>query len=191
MARQIEGFLVGTYDDMTFYKMEGKYYARKKSSLTGTKYRTHKSFEGSRRSNGRFGMGNKIASQVYREIPEQEREYELFCKMKSASIAMIKAGKEESDVIEGLRVLKPLIKLKKPYSKNKIRSSPTFDNCLFCGIPLSANAGRKRKHSLNQCRIKNQSIKRTIVYKALYNERSDMVTEALKKQKKRQIRTPN
>ena len=108
MAKQAEGFLVGTYDDITFYKMEGKYFARMKSSLSGMKFWKHPAFAGSRRSCTRFGRGNQLASMVYNEIPEANRVYALFCTMKRIAIAMLKAGKEEEQVIWELRVLKPV-----------------------------------------------------------------------------------
>lgn len=187
----MEGFLVGTYDDITFYKMEGNYYARMKSSLTGKKFRTHSAFAGSRRSCNRFGRGNKLASMVYKEIPEEERKYEVFCRMKSAAIAMLKAGKEESDVIEGLRALKPVIKPKKPNKKYKIRLFVPFNSCLFRPIPFSANTSRKLKQRLNRRSIKNLFIERRMVSKTLYSEGMNIVKEALEKQKKRQVRPPN
>ena len=187
----MEGFLVGTYDDITFYKMEGAYYARMKSSLTGKKFRTHSAFAGSRRSCNRFGRGNKLASMVYKEIPEEERKYEVFCRMKSAAIAMLKAGKEENDVIEGLRALKPVIKPKKPNKKYKIRLFVPFNSCLFCPIPFSANTSRKLKQRLNRRSIKNLFFKRRMVSKTLYSEGMNIVKEALEKQKNRQVRPPN
>lgn len=187
----MEGFLVGTYDDITFYKMEGAYYARMKSSLTGKKFRTHSAFAGSRRSCNRFGRGNKLASMVYKEIPEEERKYEVFCRMKSAAIAMLKAGKEESDVIEGLRALKPVIKPKKPNKKYKIRLFVPFNSCLFRPFPFSANTSRKHKLRLNRHRIKNLSSEGRTVSKTLNYERSNIVTAALKKLKKREVRPPN
>lgn len=119
MAKQVEGFLVGTYDDITFYKMEGQYYARMKSSLTGKKFWKHKSFEGSRRSCNRFGKGNQLASKVYKEIPEAQRVYALFCTMKRIAIAMLKAGKEEEQVIWELRDLKPAV-IAEPVAAKKV-----------------------------------------------------------------------
>ena len=100
---------MGTYDDITFYKMEGNYYARMKSSLTGKKFWKHKAFEGSRRSCNRFGKGNQLASKVYKEIPEANRVYALYCTMKRIAIAMLKAGREEEQVIAELRTLKPAV----------------------------------------------------------------------------------
>lgn len=120
MAKQVEGFLVGTYDDITFYKMEGQYYARMKSSLTGKQFWKHKAFEGSRRSCNRFGRGNQLASLVYNEIPESRREYALYCKMKGVAIRMIKERKDEHEVMEALRRMKPVVRRKIVRRKNKI-----------------------------------------------------------------------
>ena len=138
MAKQIEGFIEGTYDDITFYKMEGKYYARMKSSLTGKKFWRHKAFEGSRRSCNRFGMGNKIASMVYHEIPETVRKYEVFCLMKKVAIAMLKAGLEEPAVIEALRDLKPKLpcRIKHTRQLRQKLKRDIYKTSLFKTLPL-------------------------------------------------------
>ena len=102
MARQIgEIKITGTIDDITFYKMDGEYYARMKSSLTGKKFWKHKAFEGSRRSCSRFAAGNKLASRVYRMIEEEKRVYKLYCFLKKRAIALLKEGKslEEAEGI--------------------------------------------------------------------------------------------
>ena len=132
MAKQAEGFLVGTYDDITFYKMEGQYYARRKSSLTGKKFWKHKAFEGSRRSCGRFGRGNQLASLVYNEIAEEERQYVLYCRMKREAIAMLKAGKSEEDVIASLRALKPETEVQNVICRPKVVNTPAaYTGVLF------------------------------------------------------------
>ena len=109
----MEGFIVGTIDDITFYKMGGLYYARMKTSLTGKKFWRHRSFAGSRRSCKRFGRGNHLASVVYNEIVEEKREYALYCRMKRVAIAMIKAGNSEEEVMDGLRKMKPVETIKR------------------------------------------------------------------------------
>ena len=138
----MEGFIEGTYDVITFYKMKGKYYARKKSSLTGNKFRRHKAFAGSRRSCGRFGRGNQLASMVYNEITESLRAYELFCRMKSKAIAMLKAGKTEAEVIDCLRRLKPKTAAESNVRKRKVSLiAASYNKELFCplhhGFPIS------------------------------------------------------
>lgn len=156
MAKQIEGFLEGTYDDITFYKMEGNYYARMKSSLTGKKFWKHKSFEGSRRSCNRFGRGNQLASIVYNEIPEANRKYEIFCRMKREAIAMLKAGQEEEVVIETLRGLKPKLARRVKHARGTIQIAQRYKKkaSLFRPFPLRDYLAyllpRKKKDVVNK-----------------------------------------
>ena len=82
----------GTIGDITYYRMNGEYHARTKSSLTGKKFWKHRAFEGSRRSCKRFADGNKLASQVYQSLPKEQRHYALFCQLKRAAIHYIKLG---------------------------------------------------------------------------------------------------
>ena len=191
MARQMEGFLVGTYDDITFYKMEGEYYARMKSSLTGIKFWKHKAFAGSRRSCNRFGRGNKLASMVYREIPEADREYEVFCRMKSAAIFMIKEGKEENEITEALRGLKPLMEPIKPNLKSRKRLPAPFKKCLFRSIPFNKAHTGHRERSMNRWLFKELSMEKRVIRKALKYKREQEVNNDLNKQRKRQVDPPN
>ncbi len=99
MARQISDTIItGTYDNLVFYKMEGKGYMRMKSSLTGKQFKTKACFANSRKSSGRFAKGNKIASEMYNSIPAAERQYSLFTRLKSKAIGLLKAGLAENEV---------------------------------------------------------------------------------------------
>jgi hypothetical protein len=74
MAKQAGDFFIeGTIDDLTFYKMDGGYYVRMKSSLTGKKFWRGKAFERSRESCRRFSEGNKLASKLYRMVEEEKK----------------------------------------------------------------------------------------------------------------------
>jgi hypothetical protein len=101
MAKQAgDIFIEGTIDDLTYYKMEGRYYVRMKSSLTRKKFRKHKAFERSRASCKRFSEGNKLASKLYRMIEKNKRIYKLFCFLKKRSIMLLKEGKSLIEVEE-------------------------------------------------------------------------------------------
>lgn len=103
MAKQAGDFLIeGTIDELTFYKMDGKYYVRMKSSLTGKKFWKHKAFERSRQSCNRFSEGNKLASKLYRMIGEEKRQYKLFCFLKKRAILLLKEGKSLPETEEVL-----------------------------------------------------------------------------------------
>jgi hypothetical protein len=89
--------ITGTKGNLTFYEMDGKYYVRMKSSLTGKQFRTKKCFAGSRQSAARFAKGNQIASITYRNLPKRMRIYDLFCVLKSAAIGLLKDGMTEAE----------------------------------------------------------------------------------------------
>lgn len=98
MAKQAgDYFIEGTFDDLTFYKMDGVYYVRMKSSLTGKKFWEHKAFERSRESCKRFCEGNKLASKVYRQLEKEKRQYKLFCFLKKRAILLLQEGKSLAD----------------------------------------------------------------------------------------------
>jgi hypothetical protein len=104
MAKQTgDIIIVGTIDDITFYEMEGKGYARRKSSLTGKKVKKDPRFKRTMQSAHRFGRGNQLASKVYRSLPRQEQVYALFKELKSIAILAIKEGKSEGEVMKLLQ----------------------------------------------------------------------------------------
>jgi len=95
-------FLEGTIDDLTYYKMEGRYYVRMKSSLTAKKFWRSKAFERSRESCKRFAEGNKLASKLYTMVEKGKRVYSLFCFLKKRAVHLLKDGKS---LIEAEEVL--------------------------------------------------------------------------------------
>ncbi|MGZ3924353.1 MAG: hypothetical protein ACXVBJ_11335 [Flavisolibacter sp.] len=93
MAKQAgDSKIVGSIDDLCFYKLYGEYCVRRKSSLTPRQFWKDKTFEGSRKSCKRFGEGNILASKLYRATDENTRVYKLFCFLKSKAIALLKQG---------------------------------------------------------------------------------------------------
>jgi len=94
MARQAgKIWITGTIGGLTYYKMEGKWYVRTKSSLTRKRFMRDASFERSRKSAERFAMGNKLASKLYHRVEKSKRAYKLFCFLKKRAIALLKEGK--------------------------------------------------------------------------------------------------
>lgn len=80
MATQI-GLLrvTGTVGGVCFYRMDGVYYARAKSSLTGERVKSDPCFAETMRCAKRMGSVSKIASEIYRQIvPEHERSRERY-----------------------------------------------------------------------------------------------------------------
>src|SRR6476660_1456034 len=89
-------------EEFTFYRRNGKLFIRMRSSLNKRRFWRHPKFEGSRRSCRRFGLGNQIASKVYKLKPRPERKYEVFCRLKSVAILSLKQGYSASEVEEML-----------------------------------------------------------------------------------------
>lgn len=103
MAKQIGTIkITGTVAGVTFYRMEGQYYARRKSSLTGKRVKRDPRFRRTMASARRLGSGSQLASKVYRSLPRQEQVYALYKELKSLAIHSLKEGLSEAEV---LRVL--------------------------------------------------------------------------------------
>jgi hypothetical protein len=74
MARQAgPQFLTGTIGGVTFYKLLGRYYARKKSSLDRERIKRDKAFERFRRCASVFGRASALASVLYWSLPLEQR----------------------------------------------------------------------------------------------------------------------
>jgi hypothetical protein len=93
MAKQIgDTIFTGRMGNLVFYKMYEKGYVRMKSSITRKQFKTKACFAGSRKSAERFALGNRLAGEVYRSVPINERNYTLFCRLKSIAIQLLKEG---------------------------------------------------------------------------------------------------
>lgn len=104
MARQIGDIkITGTLGDITFYQMNGKYYARMKSSLTAKKVKTHPHFALTRLYAKWLGEASKLASEVYRSLPVEERKYAVFCRLKTMAYKLVKEGVVRAEVLGVLK----------------------------------------------------------------------------------------
>jgi hypothetical protein len=104
MAKQIGAIkIVGTIADITFYRLEGQYYARLKSSLTGKRVKKDPRFKRTMESAYRLGRGSQLASKVYRSLPKAEQVYALYKELKSIAVKALKEGHSEMKVVELLQ----------------------------------------------------------------------------------------
>jgi hypothetical protein len=80
MAQQIAGlcFLEGTFDQLTFYKMDGKYYCRVKSSLTSKRVKTAPEFRWTMALARLMGRASKIGSAIYQALPPSWRQFWMY-----------------------------------------------------------------------------------------------------------------
>lgn len=93
MAQQLGPlFFECTWDDLTFYKMDGKYYVRKKSRLTRQKVLTHKAFRKTRYYANLLGIASQIASSIYSDLPLHWRQFWMFRSFTGEAFSLMEEG---------------------------------------------------------------------------------------------------
>lgn len=90
-------YLERTIDDVCFYKMNGEYYVRMKSSLTGKQVKTGKRFVRTMQSAGRMARGSKIAAGIYKALPVEIKEFSLYRALVGEAVLLLKAGKTDEE----------------------------------------------------------------------------------------------
>jgi hypothetical protein len=122
MAKQAgDIFIVGTVDDLCFYKMNEKYYVRMKSSLTGKKFWKNKVFEGSRRSALLLGRASKVASAYYKIYPKEKKIKGLFNEITGKVKLWLREGKTEDEISQLLQKYYPVHRKKRKAPKKNER----------------------------------------------------------------------
>jgi hypothetical protein len=82
-------FFECTWDDLTFYKMEGRYFLRKKSRLTREKVLKHPAFTKTRFYADRLVTASKIASSIYSDLPINWRQFWMFRDFTGEALIML------------------------------------------------------------------------------------------------------
>ena len=92
MAKQIAGLcrLEGTFDDITFYKMDGQYYARAKSTLSSERVKTSPEFKWTMVYARLLGRASKIGSQVYKALPPGWRQFWMYRSFTGEAFTLLK-----------------------------------------------------------------------------------------------------
>jgi hypothetical protein len=88
----------GTIGNVTFYEMDGKTYARAKSSLTGKRVKTDEKFALTRQYASHFGRGSALASEVYELMPQTAKGRPIFRAIAGEAASLLYTGKEEQEV---------------------------------------------------------------------------------------------
>lgn len=93
MAKQSGMILItGTIQNITFYEMDGQYYARLKSSLRGDRVKRDPAFARTMVYAERLALASRTAAQLYRSLPVEQRKVALYRKMTSTAMQLLKAG---------------------------------------------------------------------------------------------------
>jgi hypothetical protein len=92
MAKQIAGlcFLEGTFDDLTFYTMDGQYYVRVKSSLSSQRVKTSPEFKWTMIYARLLARASKIGSAIYKELPPGWRQFWMYRSFTGEAFTLLK-----------------------------------------------------------------------------------------------------
>ena len=105
MAKVVEGFLLGTHYDLTFYLMDGNLYVRMKSSLSRKKVKYSPRFKRTMQSAEELRRASKLASRIYWELSKEQKKsvYVLYKKMTGVAKLAFKYGKSEAEAERKVR----------------------------------------------------------------------------------------
>jgi hypothetical protein len=121
MAKQSGAYkITGTVDNLCFYEMEGKFYVRKKSALTGKRVKKDPLFANTMRYAGLLSQGSAIASAVYKKIPADQKIKGLYRKITGEAMQLLKAGNTETCVTEDIEAHYLSKPAKQPIITNKV-----------------------------------------------------------------------
>jgi hypothetical protein len=92
MAQQIAGlcYLEGTFDELTFYKMDGKYYVRVKSSLTSERVKESPEFRLTMAYANLLARASKIGSAIYKALPPGWRQFWMYRSFTGEAFTLLK-----------------------------------------------------------------------------------------------------
>jgi len=94
MAKQTGIFkIIGTIGDITFYEMDGEFYARKKSSLDGKRVKKDPKFKRTMEEAIGFGKASAAARAVYWALPEELRVHGFYGRLTGRMRKLMRAGK--------------------------------------------------------------------------------------------------
>jgi|GEM_PF-412102 len=104
MAKQIAGlcFLEGTFDDLTFYKMDGQYYVRVKSSLSSKRVKTSPEFKWTMIYARLFARASKIGSAIYKDLPPGWRQFWMYRSFTGEAFTLLKENPFSDEQVKQL-----------------------------------------------------------------------------------------
>jgi|GEM_PF-1255690 len=101
MAKQVGPvFLTGTVGNVTYYKMDGQYYARSKSSLSRKRVKRSRSFKRTMEYADWLAQASKIAAAIYRLFPRKTRQHDDYRTITGQAMQLLKSGVEKTIVQE-------------------------------------------------------------------------------------------
>lgn len=140
MARQSGNIVItGTIDNLCFYQMDGKFYVRVKSSLSGKRVKKDPAFKATMYHAGLLGQAARLASQVYRSLPEAAKTKGLYRQLTGKVMRWLKEGCDPEQVLILLRetyMPKTAVEQKEPVMTAAACDKHVFADALIANIPV-------------------------------------------------------
>lgn len=100
MARQAGNIVVtGTIDHLCFYQMDGRFYVRVKSPLSGKRVKTDPAFAGTMRYASLLATAVKITSGLYRSLSPEKKVKGLYRILTGKAMQLLKDGYNPEQVV--------------------------------------------------------------------------------------------
>jgi len=87
-----------TFGLLVFYRVKDRYYVRKKSQLSGKRVKTAIEFVNSMNSANRLKTASRIASTIYKQLPDSWKFFELYQKLTGIGARLLKEGKSITEI---------------------------------------------------------------------------------------------
>src|SRR5450432_944539 len=99
---------------------------RRATSLTGERTQKDPAFNGFRKSSNRLKEASPIAASLYKQVPEQVKQYALYRILTGEAIKMLKEGMEAAVITETLKkkYIDPLLDAPKKNTENRTIEQP-------------------------------------------------------------------
>lgn len=95
--------ITGTIDGICFYELQGKHYARLKSSLSGKRVKTDPAFAGTMQSANLLATASRIVKPVYADLPAAIKKQLSYQQLTGKAMRLLKAGSSEEECGKTLR----------------------------------------------------------------------------------------
>lgn len=95
--------MTGTVGNICFYKLEGQYYVRRKSSLSGKRVKNDPAFRETMRYAALLGKAARIASGIYKTLAAGQKREWPYRKLTGQVMQLLRQGTAETTIIELLK----------------------------------------------------------------------------------------
>src|SRR4026207_1333849 len=112
-----------TIGGICFYKLYEDHYARKKRSLSKKRVKTSSAFKNTMVYANRLAEASVIGSKVYRLLPKEKKDRELYQKIVGIIMQLLKKGTEKEEIIRMLKNEKSPLLLHFNFILDKIRNT--------------------------------------------------------------------